>query len=134
MNSRDKGKRGERDAARCLEGVLGMPARRGVQYQGGPDSPDVLVDGLGLHFEVKYSSRLRIYDAMEQATGDSCLTDKVPVVLYRRPGRLWLWIHTLADTMAVHEEIRQARNAKAVRSIAYGDGGTGDGSQKMAGL
>ena len=136
VNSREKGKRGERDAARCVQEVLGMQSRRGLQYRGGPDSPDVIVDGLGLHFEVKYTSRLRLYDAMDQAITDSCrpmpdiryaAADRVPVVLHRRPGECWLWIQRLSDTMAVYEELRQARNTRAFQ-IATDDGGDSERS------
>ena len=49
MNSRDKGKRGERMAAKKFR-EHGFDTRRGVQYQGGPDSPDV-VGPEGLHIE-----------------------------------------------------------------------------------
>jgi hypothetical protein len=42
--SRQKGKRGEREAAAELGQLLGVDARRGVQYQGGPESPDVVLD------------------------------------------------------------------------------------------
>ena len=40
-NSREKGKRGERELAAKLR-EHGYDCRRGVQYQGGPDSPDVI--------------------------------------------------------------------------------------------
>ena len=45
--SRDKGKAGERELASKLR-EYGYDARRGVQFHGGPDSPDVV--GLpGIH-------------------------------------------------------------------------------------
>ena len=114
-----------------------MQARRGLQHRGGPDSPDVIVDGLGLHFEVKYTQRLRLYEAMDQAITDSCrpmldvrytAADRVPLVLHRRPGRVWLWVQRLSDTMAVYEELRQARNRQAYR-LAGGCQGEGNASE-----
>ena len=53
MNSLEKGKRGEREAAKAMAEHLGCVAKRGVQYQGGVDSPDVVHNIAGLHVEVK---------------------------------------------------------------------------------
>ena len=67
--SRDKGKRGEREIAGLLRDY-GYDARRGVQYHGGADSPDVV--GLpGVHIEVKRTETLSLYPAMEQAKHDA---------------------------------------------------------------
>jgi hypothetical protein len=45
MNSRNKGKRGELEAAHMLTHE-GFPARRGQQFSGGTDSPDVVCESL----------------------------------------------------------------------------------------
>ena len=47
-SSKQKGPRGEREAAAELGALLGVDARRGVQYQGGPGSPDVVLDGVAI--------------------------------------------------------------------------------------
>ena len=65
MNSRNKGKAGEREAAAELGSLLGVAARRGVQYQGGPDSPDVVLDGVAIHVEAKRTERLLLWAAIE---------------------------------------------------------------------
>lgn len=49
--SRNKGARGEREFRDLLR-EHGFEARRGQQFAGGPDSPDVIVN-LPVHFEVK---------------------------------------------------------------------------------
>jgi hypothetical protein len=49
--SRDKGKRGEREFCELLR-EHGFDARRGQQFAGGNDSPDVVTD-LPCHVEVK---------------------------------------------------------------------------------
>ena len=70
MNSREKGKRGER-AWRDELRANGYDARRGQQFSGSPDSPDVICEALPwLHFEVKCVERLNIEDAMEQVRRD----------------------------------------------------------------
>ena len=103
MNSRNKGKRGERQWRDELRSH-GYQARRGQQFSGSPDSPDVVCDGLPwIHFEVKAVERLNIEQAMEQARRDArCAgksevrnpkserTGKVPIVAHRRSFRPWL--------------------------------------------
>ena len=70
MNSREKGKRGERQWRDELR-ANGFRARRGQQFSGSADSPDVVCDDLPwAHFEVKAVERLSIYDAMDQAVHD----------------------------------------------------------------
>jgi hypothetical protein len=69
--SREKGKRGEREAAAELGAILGVDARRGVQYQGGPDSPDVVLPGVPIHVEAKRTERLCLWAAIEQAKADA---------------------------------------------------------------
>jgi hypothetical protein len=82
MNSCQKGKRGER-AWRDELMAQGYNARRGQQFSGSPDSPDVVCTDLpGLHFEVKAVERLNVNEAMAQAVGDA--RSKVPVVAHKR--------------------------------------------------
>lgn len=87
MNSREKGKTGEREAAEYLTNLFKLPVRRGVQFAGAPDSPDVV--GLtGLHVEVKRVQRLNLSSAVNQAVRD-CGTN-VPVVMHRPNRAPWL--------------------------------------------
>ncbi len=75
MNSREKGKRGERQWRDELR-ANGYAARRGQQFSGSPESPDVVCDALPwIHFEVKAVERLNIEDAMEQARRDCGRTE-----------------------------------------------------------
>jgi Holliday junction resolvase len=88
VNSRAKGARGERQWRDELR-ANGYEARRGQQFSGSPDSPDVVCDALGwAHFEVKAVERLNIEDAMEQARHDC--GGKVPLVAHKRNHRRWL--------------------------------------------
>src|SRR4051812_44039068 len=88
MNSREKGKRGERQWRDELR-ANGYTARRGQQFSGSPESPDVVCDDLPwIHFEVKAVERLNIEEAMDQARRDSA--GKVPIVAHRRSFRPWL--------------------------------------------
>ena len=88
MNSCSKGKRGER-AWRDELRANGYEARRGQQFSGSPDSPDVVCESLPwAHFEVKCVERLNIEDAMEQARRDA--GSKTPIVAHKRNHRRWL--------------------------------------------
>ena len=88
MNSRAKGARGERQWRDELR-ANGYDARRGQQFSGSPESPDVICEALSwAHFEVKCVERLGIEDAMEQARRDG--VGKVPIVAHKRNHRRWL--------------------------------------------
>ncbi len=91
-----KGKAGEREAAKRLAELFNVDTRRGQQYQGGPDAPDVVADIPGVHFEVKRTEELRLWKAMDQATNDAA-DAAVPVVLHRANGKRWVAIVYLDD-------------------------------------
>ncbi len=93
--SRNKGKRGEREAAAEIRRILGTEAARGCQFQGSQDSPDIITGVDGVHFEVKRVEALRLYDSLEQARTDA--GDQVPVVLHRPNRRPWVAIVQLDD-------------------------------------
>jgi hypothetical protein len=88
MNSCQKGKRGER-AWRDELITYGYEARRGQQFSGCPDSPDVVCPDLpGFHFEVKSVERLNMHQAIAQAVADA--GQKMPVVAHKRNRSKWL--------------------------------------------
>jgi hypothetical protein len=95
MNSRNKGKVGEREFASLLR-EHGFDARRGQQFAGGAESPDVVSDALAwLHIEVKRVQNLNLADACAQAEGDcgrgAPAGQKKPwVVAHRRNHAPWL--------------------------------------------
>lgn len=96
MRSRRKGQRGELEAAAELRRLFGIEARRGQQFAGSPESPDVCTDLEQVHFEVKRCESLRLFAAMEQAIRDAG-SERVPVVLHRPNGNPWLAIVRLDD-------------------------------------
>lgn len=101
INSKDKGKRGERMCAAKLR-EYGYDARRGIQYQGSPESPDV-VGVPGLHIEVKFTERLKLQDAMEQSKHDAG-ADEIPVVMHKKNNTEWLCTLRLDDFMKIYTE------------------------------
>ena len=85
INSNTKGKVAEREVAELLKKYR-FEARRGVQYSGGSDSPDV-VSNLGLHIEVKRVEAFNLYSAVDQAIKDSNSIDYV--IFHRKNKRDW---------------------------------------------
>lgn len=89
INSRAKGARGELLAAKALnETFPGCNARRGQQFAGGTDSPDVVSD-LPLHLEVKSTARPVWGDWRKQLKKDA--KEKPAIVLYK-PSRQDFWV------------------------------------------
>lgn len=102
--SRQKGKRGEREAAGELGELLGCVARRGVQYQGGPDSPDVVLEGVNIHVEAKRVEALNLYAAIEQAKKDAP-QGTVPIVWHRKNGRKSVVIVETSELVALAKAV-----------------------------
>jgi len=89
VNSRSKGKRGELELSKELQRLFGLDCRRGQQFSGSNESPDVV--GLpGVHIECKRVEQLNIYNAVTQAIKDSAGSDNVPAVFHRKNGKQWL--------------------------------------------
>lgn len=95
MQSRNKGKRGEREAAAEIRRLFRTEARRGCQFAGGQNSPDIVTAIEGVHFEIKRCECFRMYEALDQASGDA--GEQVPVVLHRHNLKPWVAIVRLDD-------------------------------------
>jgi Holliday junction resolvase len=109
MNNRARGIRGELEFRNFLR-EHGFEARRGQQFAGGGDSPDVVHDVPKCHFEVKRTNALRIREALEQAHRDAAPGD-TPVVAWRRdadPGKKappWVAILDMDDYLLLVREL-----------------------------
>ena len=103
-NSRAKGARGEREwASVCRDN--GYDARRGQQFSGSPDSPDVVCEDLSdFHFEVKRVQRLNLQDAYDQAKRDAGTA--MPVVAHRRNHCDWMVTMSAEDWFAIVREMK----------------------------
>ena len=134
INSRQKGKRAELLFAKWLRGWLdptGVPiqARRGQQFKGTKDSPDVIHTLKGVHFEVADRQGINIgTDALKRKCGqadDDCEADDLPIVIWRKRKRWWAttWA-MLADnhrdnlcmwTTAPAEDVMRALGCKEIK-------------------
>ena len=108
-SQREKGKRGERMAAKAVSQVIRLPARRGVQFKGGADSADLEVQLEGVHWEVKFVERESIRAWMKQAESDG--GGKIPVVLSKRSREPWLITLPLERLYEFHQRLEEAAAA-----------------------
>ena len=109
MNSRNKGKIGEREAANLLKGY-GYDARRSQQYAGINGDADVV--GLpGIHIEVKRVEKLNIDNAVDQSCNDASIGE-LPIVLHRKNRRPWLVTMTFIDWMELYQAWEKEKNER----------------------
>lgn len=101
MNSKAKGGRGEREWAEKGREHGFSEARRGTQFKGGFDSPDVV--GLPyIHQEVKRVENLNIHKAMAQSIRD-CEGKAIPIVAHRRNREDWLVTMRADDWFTIYK-------------------------------
>lgn len=108
LNSKAKGKRGELLACQALRDELGIAAARSQQFCGKAGAADLQTELERVHWEVKHTERLNLYDAIEQAQADC--GDKIPVVLHRRNRGEWLAVVPLSR---LRELVREIANLKS---------------------
>ena len=112
INSRAKGARYERELARYLD-ENGFPARRGQQFAGGSDSPDVVSEEFPFHIEAKFVQALNLYKAMTQSLRDA--GDKPPCVIHRKNNSESMFTCRLSDLVALLN--KQSWNEEDVKRI-----------------
>jgi len=97
FKSKRKGSRGERMLASILS-EAGFPARRGQQFKGGSESPDIICPTLARwHWESKFAEQLRFRDWLAQAEGDC--GGKPWVIAWKRKFGPWLAVMKLDDLL-----------------------------------
>jgi Holliday junction resolvase len=108
INSREKGKIGERQFRDVLR-EAGFRARRGQQYAGNPDAPDVVCPDLPhIQWEVKRVQALNIHQAMAKAILDA--GGKMPVIAHRKNNTDWLCTLRAADLLDLLKETSRVRS------------------------
>jgi|688.fasta_scaffold15194_16 hypothetical protein len=119
--AKNKGKRGEREAADALNTVLGLEPKtlhRSQQFCGKSGDADVV--GIeGLHIESKRQETLSLYAAMGQAVSD-CKPGSIPVVMHRRNHKKWLLIvevENLVDLVRVLQKTSPLLPRKVTRRV-----------------
>lgn len=111
--SKDKGARGEREAAAALSRITRTPWERSLVQvrRGGAEAPDIRPEVRGtsldeLHVEVKIGARPSLWGALEQAARDAEARGRVPMVVARRDRGQWVALVLLDDLPTVGEWLR----------------------------
>lgn len=102
--SKEKGKLGEREVAALLK-EFGFEARRGQQFSGGGDSPDVVHDIPNVHIEVKRTETFALWDALAQATRDAAASGNMPTVWHRKNKKDWVVVVDAREFLALMHHI-----------------------------
>tara|TARA_R110000765_G_scaffold9890_9_gene30616 strand:+ start:684 stop:1007 length:324 start_codon:yes stop_codon:yes gene_type:complete len=100
--SRDKGKRGEREVVGLLK-KHGFEARRGQQFKGTKDSPDVIHNMEGVFIEVKLRQAFNLHDTVDQASEEG--KGDQAAVFHRKNGKAWLVTLYAEDFLAMMQEL-----------------------------
>lgn len=102
MNSKDKGKRFERELAAILR-EYGYEARRTAQYAGNTDEAADVIGLPGIHIEAKHQEAMRLYEWMEQAIRDT-KNDDLPTVFHKKNRADILVTMRLDDWMKLYKK------------------------------
>lgn len=140
MNSKNKGKRGEREFSKLLG--ESWPARRTGHHQDkrGHGVADVTCESLPVHWEVKRQERVVINEWLDQARRDAP-PSQIPIVAWRRNNAPWyaflpmdalVKILSTADLGAleqvINENTRNERHTYNGTEVLPGTVDTGDGT------
>ena len=107
INSREKGKRGERLLSKRLNDY-GYKTRRTSQYCGNTGDAADLVNLPGIHVEVKFVEKLNLVDAVDQAVRDT-KDDKLPTVFHKKSRTDWYVTQRLDDWIQLYREWEAGR-------------------------
>ena len=117
--SRNKGKVGEREAARVLGELLGTEMRRAQQFAGGVESADII--GVpGLHVEVKRVERLNLSSAINQSVSDAGCN--CPIVMHRTNRQPWLVSLRMQDLVRLSRIILKECSTMNTSTENFGGG------------
>ena len=106
INSRAKGAAGERELANFLT-EQGWDARRGQQFSGSSESPDVVcpeLNAMGPHIECKRVQQLNLHKAMNKCE-EECSKTQYPVVMHRKNGEQWIASLPLDTFLSIMSEL-----------------------------
>ena len=109
VNSIEKGKRGEREFAKCCI-EHGYDCRRGQQFNG-LEGEDIV--GLPfVHVEVKRVEKLNIDDALSQSKKDA--DGKIPIVAHRKNNTRWKITMDAEDWFKLYREFEASMSLRGV--------------------
>lgn len=105
-NVRNKGAGGEREAAALLRSY-GFEARRGQQFSGTKESPDVISSLPDFHLEIKRTEKMEVYVWLEKALSE---TDEDVMILHRKDRGKWIAILEADTMLAILQQLEERNN------------------------
>lgn len=102
INSKDKGKRFERQLANILK-ARGYEARRTAQFCGNTGEAADVIGLPGIHIEAKHQETMRLYDWMHQAERDAAGGGNIPMVIHKKNNEETLATMRLDDFLDLYE-------------------------------
>lgn len=102
INSKTKGKTGELEIAHILTNA-GFKSRRGQQFSGSPESPDVISEMKGIHFEVKRVESFNLRKSLDQSIRDKG-ENEIPIVVQRGNRQPWIVVMLLDDFIELYKK------------------------------
>lgn len=110
--SREKGKRGEREARDLVREQWGCARCVRSAQVSGTFAADLLGGPEGLHLEVKRYRRIVAVDFLKQAQDDA-KEDEIPVVIMREDGGDWTLMLPFDELMNVARRVQNALDKQA---------------------
>lgn len=107
VDSREKGKRYERELAALLRAAGYPDAHRTAQYEGKSGKAYDIEGVPGIAIEAKHRERMELYDWIAQAVRDSEGSGLLPVVMHRKNNAETLVTMRLTDWLEVFREFSQ---------------------------
>lgn len=104
INSRDKGKRGERMWRDVCQANGFDKVRRTVQYCGNTGDASDCIGLPNIHQEVKFVENLNIRKAYEQAMHDAKKSGNLPIVAWKKNNQPWLVTMSADDWFKIYRE------------------------------
>lgn len=108
VNSKEKGKRFERELARALSSY-GYDCRRTNQYCGNTGDASDVVGLPFIHVEAKHQEKMMLYDWMAQAVRDAQGNGRLPTVFHKKNNAPILVTMRLEDWMKIYTEFECGR-------------------------
>lgn len=104
INSRDKGKRGERMWRDVCRANGFDKVRRTVQYCGNTGDASDCIGLPNIHQEVKFVENLNVRKAYEQAYHDANKSGNLPIVAWKKNNQPWLVTMSADDWFKIYRE------------------------------
>ena len=104
INSRDKGKRGERLWRDICRANGFDKVRRTVQYCGNTGDASDCIGLPNIHQEVKFVENLNVRKAYEQAMHDAKKSGNLPIVAWKKNNQPWLVTMSADDWFEIYRE------------------------------